>query len=245
MRNRFRIEKVSTNSYRDCRQITNNSVSPWEFNSTRFDFWFFCRSKSKQDFNYEINRLTNVIQVVTSSQIPIKYDLSTLILAEQYSNNDNYSDPICGLPEVPVGLETRVVNDQTNYAFTCGKDFRREDLYGGQFQVRTCGFDMHWHGQLPLCVPIKSCPKFDLNRATFLVEVYKYDKVYFINQTDWISIKGTRAFFRCKDETNIFVGADTRVCDEEGEWSSSMPNCLVANKPERKSTLPFIHFAIG
>lgn len=232
MRNRFAIERVFTNSHRQCRLVANNSVSPWTFNSTRFDYWYFCLSKSAHDFQQEASRPTNVVQVETSSQVPIRYDMATLILAEQYSNNQNYSEPICGLPEVPVGLDSRVVNDQTKYAFACAKGFRRKDSFGGQYQLRECDFDMRWHGQLPVCSPERRCARFRL--ATSLVNVYKYDRVYYVNQTHWIPIQGSRAFFRCKDETNIFVGKEIRVCGEDGEWSDSLPNCLVGQQPHGK-----------
>lgn len=226
--NVFDIVSVATNQYRDCKRVANNSVSPWHYNSTRFDYWYFCRAKSEDDFHKEIEQMTNQIRIETTSQVPIKYDLATFILAEQYSNNDNYTDPICGLPEVPVGLEARVINDQINYVFQCRKDFQRVDNYGGQFLTLQCGYDNRWHGQLPVCLPTRSCDKFVLEndeKHTYLVEVYKYDRVFYLNDTEWIPIRGSRAFFRCIDETNIFVGKEIRICDD-GEWTNSLPNCL-------------------
>ncbi|OTF72643.1 hypothetical protein BLA29_002684, partial [Euroglyphus maynei] len=237
--NIFDIVTVVTNQYRDCKRVANNSVSPWHYNSTRFDYWYFCRAKSKEDFHQEIQQMTNQIRIETTSLVPIKYDLATFILAEQYSNNDNYTDPICGLPEVPVGLEARVINDQINYVFTCAKDFQRVDNYGGQFLTLQCGYDNRWHGQLPICLPTRQCQKIVLENDethTYLVEIYKYDRVFFINQTEWIPVRGSRAFFRCKDETNIFVGKEIRICDD-GEWTNSLPNCLPTSSVKSEDSL--------
>ncbi|XP_075680649.1 uncharacterized protein LOC113797336 isoform X2 [Dermatophagoides pteronyssinus] len=237
--NVFEIVTVVTNQYRDCQRVSNNSVSPWHYNSTRFDYWYFCRAKSLDDFYKEIEQMSNQIRIETTSQVPIKYDLATFILAEQYSNNDNYTDPICGLPEIPVGLEARVINDQINYLFTCAKDFQRVDNYGGQFLTIQCGYDNRWHGQLPICLPTRQCQKFSLENDethTYLIEIYKYDRVFFRNETDWIPVRGSRAFFRCKDETNIFVGKEIRICDD-GEWTGSLPNCLPTSSVKSEDSL--------
>ncbi|KAH9407645.1 hypothetical protein TYRP_012467, partial [Tyrophagus putrescentiae] len=224
----FDVFHVEVSPYRECTKVNSNSVSPWHYNSTRFDYWFFCRSKSMVDFNKEAKNLSSILIMETSAKVPVDIDMATFILADQYSNNDNHSDPICGLPEVPVGLEARVVNDQTNYAFQCAKNFRQVDSFGGQTHLRTCGFDLRWHGELPTCYPTKTCSKFNLQSTNFLVEVFKYDRIYFTNDKDWLAIPGSRAFFRCKDETHIFVGKEIRVCEEDGEWSNSMPNCLIS-----------------
>ncbi|KAJ6220775.1 hypothetical protein RDWZM_006587 [Blomia tropicalis] len=221
----FTIDRVAVSPYRQCDHVANKSVSPWHFNSTRYDYWFFCRSKSPQDFELELTRLSRLLLIETSSNAPVDIDLATFILAEQYSTNDNRSDPICGLPEVPIGLERSVINDQTNYLFQCSKDFKRIDNVGGQSHLKRCGYDLRWHGEFPECYPIKTCSKFQTKNL--LVDVYKYDRIFY-HGSDWLPIKGSRAFFHCKDETHIFVGKEIRICDEEGEWSNSMPNCLIS-----------------
>lgn len=186
----FDVFHVEVSQYRECTRVSNNSVSPWHFNSTRFDYWFFCRSKSIADFNNEAKNLSRTLYMETSAKVPVDIDMATFILADQYSSNNNRSDPICGLPEVPVGLEVRVVNDQTNYAFQCAKNFRQVDTVGGEVHLRTCGVDLRWHGELQTCYPTKTCSKFNLQSTNFLVEVFKYDRIYFSSDNDWLAIPG-------------------------------------------------------
>lgn len=224
--NVFDIKSVTVSPFRPCNRVANNSISPWHYNSTRFDFWYFCRSESVEDFTKELKRMSSMVRIETSSQVPITLDLATFMLAEPYRNNNNLSDPICGLPEIPIGLEAKVVNDQSNYVFNCVPHFTRTDNFGGQFQLRTCGLDYRWHGDLPKCFPTRTCAKFDTSAEESLIEVYKYDRIYYHNETDWVAIKGSKAFFRCKDYTNIFVGKEIRICGEEGDWSDTQPNCL-------------------
>lgn len=231
--NRFDITSVTVSEQRWCERVANHSISPWHYNSTRFDYWYFCRvrpvdahhSTMAEWIQTELASPSRVMTIDTRSDIPIVYDLATFILASPYGNNDNLSEPICGLPEVPASLEARVVNDQSNYVFTCAPNFKRVDNFGGQFHLRQCGLDYRWHGQLPECHPIKTCRVFHESDAS-LVEVFKYDRVYFVNDSQWVAIADTRAFFRCKDEANIFVGKEMRVCQADGEWSDSPPNCL-------------------
>ncbi|CAG2121436.1 unnamed protein product, partial [Medioppia subpectinata] len=84
-------------------------------------------------------------------------------------------------------------------------------------------------GTLPQCRPQKTCKKFSLNEK-HLTEVYHYEKVYYSNTSDWFAIDGTKAHFRCKDETLIFVGKEYRICGKDGEWSDTHPNCLDTDK---------------
>ena len=60
--------------------------------------------------------------------------------------------------------------------------------------------------------------------------------MFFRNETDWIPVRGSRAFFRCKDETNIFVGKEIRICDD-GEWTGSLPNCLPTSSVKSEGIL--------
>ncbi|CAG2119148.1 unnamed protein product [Medioppia subpectinata] len=91
---------------------------------------------------------------------------------------------------------------------------------------------MKWRGTLPQCRPQKTCKKFSLNEK-HLTEVYHYEKVYYTNTSDWFAIDGTKAHFRCKDETLIFVGKEYRICGKDGEWSDTHPNCLDTDKESK------------
>ncbi|KPM03130.1 hypothetical protein QR98_0015600 [Sarcoptes scabiei] len=254
-KNEFDVVNVNTNQFRNCVRVANHSVSPWMFNSTRFDYWYFCRPKSEIDLANEVTKMTNIIRIETKSDTTIEYDLATLILAESYINENNYSDPICGLPEVPFGMEARVINDQTRYAFSCSKNFERADNFGGDHHIIRCSFDNRWSGQLPNCRPTQKCSKFSLENEKNddrNVEVYKYDRVFYLNETEWIPITGTQAFFRCKDETNIFVGKDIRVC-ENGEWTNGLHSCIpsamfsftLEGDPLRTRTILIIVFTVS
>jgi hypothetical protein len=222
---KFNITRVTVSPYRECVLNSESSVSPWLHNSTRFDFWFSCESRGQQQYEQELKDMSDLVTIETESDDVLDLDLATFILAHQYTNDGNPREPICGTPEVPVGLESHVIHHQTKYAFKCAKGFRRLDNFGGDTRELVCGIDMKWKGSLPQCFPQKTCKKFLLSDK-HLTEVYLYEKVYYHNNSLWFAIEGTKAHFRCKSETQIFVGKEIRVCGKDGEWSDSLPNCL-------------------
>lgn len=226
--NRFDVVSVSINQYRQCFRVANHSVSPWHYKSTRLDYWYFCRAKSGENLLKEIAKLPNMIRVETSSDKIIKYDLASLIIAEQYSENysKNYSLPLCGSPEIPVGLQAQVIKENMKYAFTCDRNYKRIDGFDkNEFFVLQCGYDNRWHGSLPQCYPIKTCDKINLGNSHSLIQVYKYDRVYYVNDSYWLPISESRVFFQCKNETDTFIGKEILICND-GKWSNNIPNCI-------------------
>ena len=158
--------------------------------------------------------------------------MATFILAQPYIANNNIKEPVCGTPEVPTGLFTKVINHNTKYVYECAQEFRLVDLASSDAVIGydlVCSTDMKWKGTLPQCLPEKTCKKFELTEK-HLTEVYLYERVYYYNESDWFAIEGTKAHFRCKDETQISVGKETRVCGKDGQWSDSLPNCLDTDK---------------
>lgn len=191
---KFNVTSVSAAHGQECSRIAQNSVVPWVYNSTRFDFWYVCRA-SDPDRKYQPDMdLTDRIVIETACNFEVKIDLATFMLAETYNNRGNRSDPICGLPEVPLGLESHGVIYQSQYSFSCAPNFRQISTSSGQFM--TCGHDMNWHGELPKCLPIRICPllKTEPNQT---VEVFKYDRVFYGDNSSWLPVPGSQAFHRC------------------------------------------------
>ena len=224
---KFNITKVTVGPYRVCRLIRYVSVSPWLHNSTRFDYWYNCESIDAESYEKELEDKTDLITIETESNAILNLDLATFILTRQYLNGGNPHEPICGLPEVPIGRERLVINHNTKYAINCAPGFRDIDAVDGRPTTHSmaCTTDMKWTGSVPNCMPEKTCDKFELSER-HTTKVFQYERVYFYNETVWMAIEGTKAHFRCKDDTQIFIGKEVRVCGKDGQWSDSTPNCL-------------------
>ncbi|XP_054165096.1 uncharacterized protein LOC128962718 [Oppia nitens] len=228
---KWNITNVRVSPYRNCLLDSHTSVSPWAFNSTRFDFWFSCESPNTESFEKEITDKSNLVVIETKSDDILAMDLATFILAEQYTNDGNPREPVCGLPEIPIDMNAHVINHHARYALKCAPGFTPMDGTGsnGETHAIFCDRDMKWTGSLPECMPQKTCQKFELSEK-HLTEVYLYDRVYYSNDSLWFAIEGTKAHFRCKNEIQIFIGKDVRVCGKDGQWSDSMPTCLDTEK---------------
>lgn len=228
----FKITKVTVSPYRVCRLISHKvgDIGSWLQNSTRFDFWYNCESIDDSAYEMELKNKSNSVTIETESDAVLSLDLATFILTQPYLTDGNPREPLCGVPEVPTGLERSVIHHNSKYAFKCTKGF--VDVEGKEGILATkslvCSTDMKWRGSLPQCMPAKTCKKFELSDR-HLTEVFLYERVYYFNDSIWRAIEGTKAYFRCKDETQIFVGKEIRVCGGDGEWSDTLPNCLATN----------------
>ena len=223
-RSTFNITKLFVSPYRECRLITQGSSKPWLVNSTRFNFWYACESKGSEFLDKEIKDKSDLVQLETKSSDILNLDLSTLILAQQYSTFGNIKEPICGAPVVPFGTEQLVIEHNRKYSYKCAQGFK-EFGPDNNFYYLTCSIDMKWLGSFPICVPERTCKKFEFTNK-YRIEVISYENVYYFNESFWSAIEGTKVKFGCKIETHIFTGKEYRTCGNDGQWSDTLPNCI-------------------
>ena len=242
-RSTFNITDMFVSPYRECRLIAQDSSKPWLVNSTRFNFWYACESRGSQFLDKELKDKTDLIRLETKSSDVLDLDLATFILAQQYSTAGNIKEPICGTPEVPIGTELLIIHHNSKYSYKCAQGFKEiNGSRNGPYDL-TCSIDMKWKGSFPICVPERTCKKFELTDK-HAIEVFSYEKVYYLNESIWFAIEGTKVHFRCKIETQIFIGKEYRICGKDGQWSDTLPNCLDTESGLLKGSNYFVVFEL-
>ena len=116
--------------------------------------------------------MTDLITVEIESDIPLTLDFTTFVLTQQYTNDGDQHEPICGMPELPISLDKTTTRHSAQYGITCAEGFKSADKKGINHSM-ICSTDMKWRGSPPQCVPEKTCPKLSNGDTT---EVFQYKK---------------------------------------------------------------------
>jgi len=231
------ITKVEDGQYRICdlsRNPSNKSSNwytdnaPGDPESTTFQFhdWFVCKTNDTDSFKEYNHRLNTSIHINILSNSEFSLDSMKIYLVEQYISQVNHSIPLCGKPEIPFGTSIhRIIEDGLRYKVSCaeGFNYNESDIL--------CEPNTKWT-MAPRCYPQITCPKFENSQNNQTI-VRAYKDVYYVNNSDWYAIVGTRVLIECKSDKNSYGKISTLTCQSDGQW---IGNC--SNNQEGTGILP-------
>ncbi|CAH3037419.1 unnamed protein product [Pocillopora meandrina] len=117
----------------------------------------------------------------------------------------------CGRPEIPLhgNVKSHVFTFRSKVYFECNPGFK---LVGDKY--RQCQANQKWSGRVPTCKLI-DCGRLSTPH-----------KVLIVSETGHTRLGGY-VKYRCKEKGYELIGSETRVCQNDEQWSGVEPSCQI------------------
>ncbi|XP_066022207.1 protein lev-9 isoform X2 [Pocillopora verrucosa] len=119
----------------------------------------------------------------------------------------------CGRPQIPLhgNVKSHVFTFRSKVYFECNPGFK---LVGDKY--RQCQANQKWSGRVPTCKLI-DCGRLSTPH-----------KVLIVSETGHTRLGGY-VKYRCKEKGYELIGSETRVCQNDEQWSGVEPSCRIIN----------------
>ena len=153
-----------------------------------------------------ITESQTVFVIQTSTQTPITIDLVRFAVGEVYGGT---TDPGCGLPEIPIGLEATPKIGYQLFEVFCETDFvNTTSVWRTQLNCTSDGF---WSGSYPKCKPRKSCADTNSFKINQKILIQSIENVFYYNKSFWYAINGSILNYRCGGQASDSLGQSIRL----------------------------------
>ncbi|XP_066022209.1 protein lev-9 isoform X4 [Pocillopora verrucosa] len=117
----------------------------------------------------------------------------------------------CGRPQIPLhgNVKSHVFTFRSKVYFECNPGFK---LVGDKY--RQCQANQKWSGRVPTCKLI-DCGRLSTPH-----------KVLIVSETGHTRLGGY-VKYRCKEKGYELIGSETRVCQNDEQWSGVEPSCRI------------------